>query len=163
MFSLYGVLVSPGYEKRVQRMVKIDKEIIIDAPLGKIFDYLSKPSNLPQIWPSLVEIKNEQLLPNGGYSAEWLYKMGWIFLEGTGKYTDIVPKQWFTIETKGAVDSTIMFTFWPLGKQTRVTLTIDYRVPTPVLGRLAEMVIVKMNENQTDLILANLRIIMESG
>jgi uncharacterized protein YndB with AHSA1/START domain len=144
-------------------MAKIDKEIIVNAPLEKIFDYVSKPSNLPQIWPGLVEIKNEQLLPDGGYRAEWLYKMGGIFLQGTGKYTDIVPKQWFTIETKGAVDSTIMWTFWPHGEQTQVTLTIDYRVPIPVLGRLAEMVIVKMNENQADLILANLRIILESG
>jgi uncharacterized protein YndB with AHSA1/START domain len=144
-------------------MVKIDKEIIINAPLEKIFDYVSKPSNLPQIWPSLVEIKNEQLLPNGGYSAEWLYKMGGIFLEGTGKYNGIVPNQWFTIETKGAVDSTLMWTFWPCGEQTRVTLTIDYRVPIPVLGHLAEMIIIKMNENQADLILANLRVIMEGS
>jgi len=40
-------------------MATIDKEVIINAPLDKIFSYVSKPSNLPQIWPSLVEIKNE--------------------------------------------------------------------------------------------------------
>ena len=56
-------------------MARIYKEITINAPPQKIFSYLTKPSNLPQIWPNVVEIKNEQLLPSGGYIAEWVYKM----------------------------------------------------------------------------------------
>jgi uncharacterized membrane protein len=144
-------------------MATIDKEVIINAPLDKIFSYVSKPSNLPQIWPSLVEIKNEQLLPNGGYSAAWLYKMAGMYLEGTGEYTDIVPNKWFTVKTKGAVDSTITWTFRSKDSQTRVTLTIEYRVPLPLLGWLAEIVIVKMNEQEADLILANLRTRLEES
>jgi uncharacterized membrane protein len=113
--------------------------------------------------PSLVEIKNEQLLPNGGYSAAWLYKMAGMYLEGTGEYTDIVPNKWFTVKTKGAVDSTITWTFRSKDSQTRVTLTIEYRVPLPLLGWLAEIVIVKMNEQEADLILANLRTRLEES
>ena len=50
------------------KMVEINREVIIDAPLDRIFDYVSKPGNLPAIWPNLVLIDNEKLLPNGGYS-----------------------------------------------------------------------------------------------
>lgn len=144
-------------------MARIDKEIIINAPLEKIFNYLSKPSNLPQIWASLIEIKNEQLLPNGGYSAQWAYKMGGVYLEGTGEYTDLVRNQWFTIKTKGAVDSTISCTFRYIDSQTRVTLTIDYEVPSQVLGWLTRKTIVKMNKQEAELILANLRARLEES
>ena len=144
-------------------MATIYKEITINAPPQKIFSYLTKPSNLPQIWPSVVEIKNEQLLPNGGYSAEWVYKMAGRHLEGTGEYIDIAPNQYFTIKTKGAVNSTITCTFRSMDSQTRVTLTIDYRVPSALLGWLAGRIIVKMNEQEAQLILANLRAILEES
>ncbi len=144
-------------------MATIDTEIIINAPLEKIFRYVSKPSNLPQIWPSVIEIKNEQLLPNGGYSAQWVYKMAEKYLEGTGEYTAMVPNQWFTIKTKGAVDSTITMTFRYVDSKTRVTLTINYRVPSAILGWLARRIILKMNEQEADLVLANLRAILEES
>lgn len=144
-------------------MIKIEKQVVINAFLEKVFDYVYNPVNLPQIWDSLVEVKSVKLMPDGGYSGDWLFKMGGIFLEGSGKYIDIVPRQWFAIETRGAVDSKILWTFWPQDGQTRVTLTINYSVPIPVLGRLAEMIIIKMNENQADLILTNLKLIMEGS
>ena len=54
-------------------MPKVDNEVIINAPVQDIFNYVSQPSNLQQIWPSLVEIKNEKLLPNRGYSYRRVY------------------------------------------------------------------------------------------
>ena len=145
-------------------MPTIDKEILINALPEKIFSYVSKPSNLPQIWPSLIEIKNEQLLPNGRYSFQWIYKMGGMHLEGTGVYAGIVQNQWFTAKTKGALDSTITWTFRSKDTtQTRVTFTIDYRVPLPILTWLAHVTIVKMNEQEAELILANLRTRFETG
>jgi len=144
-------------------MVRIDQDITLDAPLEEIFDYVSKPSNLPEIWPSLVEITDEQPLPNGGYSFTWLYKMGGVFLQGTGKHTDFVRNHWCRAETKGAVDSSIAWTLRNIGDKTRVTLTIDYRVPIPVLGWLAEMFIIKANEREAELIIANLRARLEES
>jgi uncharacterized protein YndB with AHSA1/START domain len=138
-------------------MAAINKEVIINAPREEIFAYVSKPSNLPEIWPSLMQIKNEQLLPSGGYSFQWVYKMSGVYLEGTGEYTDIVPNQWFTAKTSGAIDSTITWTFRYIDSQTRVTFTIEYRTPLPLLNRLAEMIIAKMNDQEADLILANLQ------
>jgi uncharacterized protein YndB with AHSA1/START domain len=138
-------------------MAAINKEIIINAPLEKIFAYVSKPSNLPEIWPSLMQIKNETLLPNGGYSFQWVYKMSGLYLKGTGEYTDIVPNQWFIAKTKGAIASTITWTFRSMESQTRVTFTIEYRTPLPILNRLGEKIITKMNEQEADLILANLQ------
>ena len=111
-------------------MTRIEKEITINAPLEKIYNFVIKPSNLPQIWPSLMLIKNEQLLPSGGYSAQWVYKMGGKLLEGTGEYTDIISNQWFTIKTTGEIESAITCTFRSKDDgQTRVTFTVDYHIP----------------------------------
>ncbi len=135
----------------------IDHEIAINAPLEKIFNYVNKPSNLPQIWPSFIGVKNEELLPNGGYRFEWTYKMGGVPLEGKAEYTDIVPNFWFSCKTYGAVDSKITWIFRSIGFQSRVILHIDYWVPSPTIGRLAESIVLEINEKEAELILENLR------
>ena len=77
--------------------------------------------------------------------------------EGTGECVDIVPNQHFVVETKGGVTSTITWTFRSREDITRVTLTIEYKVPIPLLGKLAEAIIVMMNEQEGDLIMDNLK------
>jgi uncharacterized membrane protein len=50
-------------------MTKAAKSITINAPIKKIFDYISEPTNLPEIWPSLMEIKDVQRLPDGNIKS----------------------------------------------------------------------------------------------
>jgi len=138
-------------------MAKVDKEVWVEAPVEKTFDYISDPSNLPEFWPGLMEIKDVQSLPNGGYSARWVYRMLGIPFKGTGKYTQIVPHRFFVIKTKGGISSTIAWTVRSQKNKTRVTLTIEYKIPVPLLGKLAEAIILKMNEEEADLIMANLQ------
>ncbi|MFC1911859.1 SRPBCC family protein [Chloroflexota bacterium] len=138
-------------------MAKVDKEIWIEAPLEKIFGYISEPNNLPEFWPSLMEIKDVQSLTNGGYRGLWEYKMLGMRFTGTAEYTQIVPNQFFVIKTKGGIKSTIAWTVRSWENKTRVTLTIEYKVPIPLLGKLAEAIIVRMNDHEGDLIMANLQ------
>lgn len=140
----------------------IDKEIFVNAPLEKIFSYVSKPSNLPQIWPSLIEIKNEKLLPNGGYSANWKYKMAGTCINGKSECIEVAPNKWFSIKIDGAVDCTMTWTFRTSDNiKTKVTLTVDYRLSLPLINRLTENIIVKMNERESEVVLDNLREILE--
>ena len=107
--------------------------------------------------PSLMEVKDIQSLPNGGYSARWVYKMAGMRFKGTGEYTEIVQNQWFVVKIKGGIESTITWTFRSKEDKTRVTLTLEYKVPIPLLGKLAEAIIVKMNDQEGDLIMAHLQ------
>jgi hypothetical protein len=52
-------------------------------------------------------------------------------------------------------------TFRPEAGGTKVTFEVEYTVPIPVLGKLAEAIIVKMNDREGELILANLKARME--
>ena len=143
-------------------MAKVKKTITINAPVDKVFGYVSEPTNLPEIWPSLVEVKDVQRLPNGGTSNRWVYKMAGIRLEGTSEDAEYVANQRLVSKTKGGVQSTQTWTFQPEAGGTKVTFEIEYTVPIPVLGKLAEVVIVKMNEHEGDLILDNLKARMEA-
>jgi uncharacterized protein YndB with AHSA1/START domain len=149
--------------KRDGSMTRIDKEILINAPVEKIYNFVIKPSDLLQIWPSLMQIKNEQLLPNGGYSAKWVYKMGGLYFKGTGEVIDIVPGRWFTFQTKGSIKSKITWTFRSSDGQTRVTFTIEYGIPFMVLNWLTEIVVGKINDQEATLLLTNLQVRMEDN
>jgi len=50
----------------------------------------------------------------------------------------------------------------PVDDGTKFTATTEYKVPIPLLGKLAESIIVKMNENEADVLLANLKARMET-
>jgi len=141
-------------------MAKIVKTITIKAPVEKVYDYISEPTNLPEIWPSLVEIKDVQKLPSGGTKERWVYKMAGIRLEGTSESED-TENQRIVSKSKGGVESTQTWMFQPEAGGTKVTFEVEYTVPIPVLGKLAEAIIVKMNDHESELILANLKARME--
>jgi uncharacterized membrane protein len=143
-------------------MSKLEKSITINAPVEKVFDYINNQTNLPEIWPSLIELTDMKPLPNGGWSNRWKYKMAGMHLSGTSEDIEHVANQRIVSKTKGGVDSTQTWTFQPEDGGTKVTFAVEYTIPIPVLGKLAEAVIVKMNEQEGKTILENLKGIMEA-
>ena len=142
-------------------MNKIVKTIAIKAPVEKVFDYINEPNNLPEIWPSLVEVKDVKRLPDTT-KFRWVYKMAGIRLEGTTEGVESVANKRIVTKTKGGVESTQTWIFQPEAGGTKVTFEVAYTIPIPVLGKLAEAIVVKMNEHEGELILANLKARMEA-
>ena len=143
-------------------MAKLENSITINAPVEKIFNYISDQTHLPEIWPSLVEITDMKQLPNGGSSNRWKYKMAGIHLSGTSEDIEYEANQRLVSKTKGGVDSIQTWTFQPEDGGTKVTFGVEYTIPVPVLGKLAEAIIVKMNEREGKTLLENLKVIMEA-
>ncbi len=141
-------------------MAKLTKSITIDAPVEKVFGYVSQPTNLPEIWPSLIEIKDVKHLPDGRTTDSWTYKMVGIHLKGTTT-TEYVENKSVISKTEGGVKSTQTWTFEPEDGGTKATFEVEYTVPIPVIGKLAEAIVVRMNDREGDLILANLKARME--
>ncbi len=135
----------------------IGEAITVLSPVEKVFKYLSDPNNLPEFWSSLVKVTNVQTLPDGGYKAHYTYKMVGRVFKGTGEYSEIAPNKSFVIKTKGGIRSTMTWAFRTRDNRTRVTLTVDYKIPIPLLGKIAEAIIVKMNEQELHLMMSNLR------
>jgi len=142
-------------------MVKTEKSIFINAPVEKVFAFMAEPKNLPEIWPSLLEVKDVESLPNGGYSYNWVYKMAGIRIEGHAEWIEFVPNQRIVDKNESGIPSTFVYTYQPEDGGTRVTVNVEYTLPGAVLGKLAEPFIVKVNENEGDTVLANLKARME--
>ena len=64
-------------------------------------------------------------------------------------------------DSKGGIDAIITWTFEPLAGGTKVFFAADYKVPIPLLGKLAEAFIVRLNKHEGEATLANLKSGME--
>lgn len=138
-------------------MAKLEKSITIHAPVEKVFAFLIDPRNLPEIWPSMIEVKHVTPAPKGGFNFEWVYKMAGLKIEGASETVEyVLNERTVTKGTKG-IESTFFWLYKPQTKGTKLTLEIEYTVPLPVLGRLAEAVVLKQNEQEAETVLFNLK------
>lgn len=144
-------------------MKRINRTIQINAPAQRAFDVIAQPTNLPSIMPSLVEVSNVVAKPGGGYDFDWVYKMAGVHLRGHSKQEEFQTGRLSRVRTEGGVVSTWTWKFDGDGAGTRLTLDIEYTIPVPVLGKLAEAIVAKMNERETDVSLAHLKEIAEAG
>jgi len=135
--------------------------IKINAPVEKVFEFLT-PDVLPEIWPSLVSVENVKELPNGGHSWDWKYKMAGMNFSGKSENTEVVPNERAVTKSTGGIDSVITWTFQSAGGETNVTVNAEYTVPVPLLGKLAESIIVRQNQKESEMILDNLKTRMET-
>ena len=143
-------------------MPKRETTITINAPVEKVFSYLQdEPTNLLEIWPSMVEVKDKKRLPNGGTSFRWVYKMVGMRFEGTSEDIEYISNQRVVTKTKGGIEATYTWTFQPEDGGTKMTVEVKWSVPVPVLGKLAEALIIRQQEREFDLVLANLKDKME--
>jgi hypothetical protein len=110
----------------------------------------------------MIEARDIEKLPNGGNRFKWAYKMGGMRFEGTSVDTECVECERVVSETKGGIESKMVWSFEPEADGTRTTFEAEYSVPVPLLGKLAEKFIVRQNLNEADLLLANLKDRMEA-
>jgi uncharacterized membrane protein len=137
-------------------MAKVEKSATIDAPLERVFAYLKDPMSNLEWLPGMMEVTK---VSGEGVGARfrWVYKMAGLALEGESTALEFVPNKRFVTESKSGIVSTWNWDFAPNDGGTRIDLTVDYVVPIPVLGKLAEAVVVKQNERVLDTALENIR------
>jgi uncharacterized membrane protein len=144
-----------------ETMPTLNNNININAPVEKVFAYISDPMNTPEWMVNLVEHKD--VTGSGvGQHWHWKYTMLGIPLHGETTLTEHVPNERWVIESKGGVTSTWTFTFAPHEGGTKLNLEIDYTIPIPVLGKLAEKLVLKRNQREADLSMENIKERMEA-
>lgn len=142
-------------------MARLQKSVTIHAPIDKVFTFMNDPRHLPDIWPSMIDVKDVTPAPKGGFNFSWVYKMAGMRFEGASETIEYVTnKRTVTQSTKG-IESKFTWAYDTLNDNTKLTVDIEYTVPVPVLGKLAESVILRQNEHETELLLDNLKTRME--
>jgi uncharacterized membrane protein len=159
-----GRIERPARKPKEIAMQRIKQSIEIKAPVANVFEHVNEPAKLHEIWPSLMEVANVQRKPNGSYAFDWVYKMVGMKLYGRSEPTEFAPDERIVVKSTGGVASTFRWTFSGAnGSATKVDLEIEYEIPTPVLGRLAEAIVAKLNQREAESLLANLKITLESS
>jgi uncharacterized protein YndB with AHSA1/START domain len=141
-------------------MERIEKSVVIDAPVEKVFAYLNDPTNALEWSPGHVDVRNLTWEENKRH-FEWTYKMAGLLLRGETTDTFELNRQIFS-ETKGGGVSTWLWTFEPHDGGTKLDLVVEYAIPIPVLGKVAEALVLRHNERDADLSLANIKDKMEA-
>ncbi|MGD8998507.1 MAG: SRPBCC family protein, partial [Anaerolineae bacterium] len=129
-------------------MAKVKKSIVIDAPVEKVFNYIEEPTNIPEYWPSVLEIKDVEELPNGGARMTVVYQMAGVRFAIESECTEFVRNQRTVYESRGAASSTLTWTYEPHDGGTKVTAENEYTLNMPVLRKLGESFLTKVNENE---------------
>ena len=141
-------------------MAKVKRSITINAPVEKVFNYLADPMNQPEWVPSIMEIKD--VSGSGvGQHFRWTYKMAGVLLKGESTTTEHIPNERIVTQSKGGVTSTWIINLETHDGGTMMELDIEYTIPIPVLGKLAEKIVLKRNEREADLAMANIKEKME--
>lgn len=82
-------------------------------PCGKSLSVLGGSHQPAGVWPSLVEVKDVEPLPNGGTRYGWVYKMAGVLLKGTLDTTEYVANQRMVWRTEGSIESKFTWEFQP--------------------------------------------------
>jgi len=136
---------------------KAHVSIRIDTPVDIVFNFIVNPYNMPGVWPSLIEARNVKMQPEGGYTYDWTYKMLGMAFKGSTKTMEYIPGQSLIDQTVKGLESRFTWTFEPDNGATILTVEVVYNIPFPLLGRLAESMIVKQNEREARVMFDNIK------
>ena len=134
--------------------------IVIGATVGTVFDYVDEPMNLVDWLPGMVEVRNV-IGTGAGREHDWTYKMAGMLQRGQTVTVEHVPNKCAVHQTIGAVGSTFAYFVEPYDQGTTLTLKIEYSIPIPILGRLAERIVLRRNTREFELALTNVKETLE--
>ena len=142
-------------------MAKVEKSITINAPVKKVFAYIEDPMSQLEWLPSITEVRD--VTGEGvGRHLRWTYKLAGLRFEGETTVTEHIPNERIVTHSKGGIVSTWTWTFEPRNDSgTKLSIDIEYTIPVPVLGKLAEPLVLRQNEREADLAMANIKALME--
>lgn len=125
-------------------------------------EYIVDVSNHPAfIGPlkSVTNIKGDVRKP--GTSWDWVYSLAGVELTGKAETVRFTPGKEFVYKTTTGAKSTFTYSAAPSGKKTKLSLNVDYEVPTSALGKMKASMFEKLNDAEGKRVVENLRALLE--
>ncbi len=136
-------------------MAKFHKEVTIQAPVEKVFQYLDSPTNLAEVWPSVYEVKDIEALPEGGHRFTYTYNLAGRPSHGSMETFKHVTNERIVEKTTGDIESTYAFMFEGRNGTTKVLLEADFETST--FDKTFEPFVTRWNEYEADAFMGNLK------
>jgi uncharacterized protein YndB with AHSA1/START domain len=143
-------------------MATLTRSITVDAPVHAVFDYAL---DVRQLWNlEDVALTQVDLKPEGvGTSARLFSHVLGFHIEGGLEYTEVVPDERIVAQVHFFAEKpTWTFTFAPSDGGTLLTVTGEWNVSVPLVGRPIEGMMVKEHEPFVEAMLANIKAQVEA-
>ena len=141
-------------------MAKVERDTTINAPVEKVFSYVSDPNNQLEWLPGTTEVRD--ITGKGvGQKFGFTYKMMGISFKGECVIAEVISNQRIVLKSSGGIVSTWTWTFKSEDSTTNINLVVEFTIPIPVVGKVGERLALKQNEREADHAVANLKDILE--
>jgi hypothetical protein len=130
-------------------------------PFPAVARAIALPTNMPGVWPSMIAVTNLVPKGDGTYDFDWVYKMAGVHFHGQAKIEEAKPGKLAVLRCTGGIPSTFRWGFSASGTGTRLTVDVEYTLPTPLIGKFVEAIVAKSNEREMELMLANSKDVIE--
>ena len=109
-------------------MIKVEKDVVIDAPAQALFAYLIDPAHMPEYFEGIDEVKDIHRLPDGRYTYTIVSRILGLRLESKSEHLEIVPNERLVEKTQSTLaDVTQSIRFERLeANKTRVSVAGEY-------------------------------------
>ncbi len=142
--------------------IKVVKTLEINASPEKIFNFVTDPSKIPSILPGLIENSNVPALPlTAGAEFDYKYQMYGMMLDGKWIVDEIQAPSLYKAHTTGGSESWWTQEISGDENKSTVTLTIEYKMPEGILGKIKAEALTSINEKEAEHMLHNLKTILE--
>jgi hypothetical protein len=128
-----------------------------DAVLGYVADVRNRTFFLPSL-KAITNVKGEPASASTTWTWTWVL-MGMEFV-GTGRSLAYEPGKMYSFKTEGGIESTWTYTAAPEGKETRLTIQVEYQPPAGVLAKLRGAPQTR-HQAEVDQVLQNLKAILD--
>ena len=142
-------------------MVSVRKSVVISAPPDRVFEYVTEPSTMAEWLTKMVEVRD--IVGTGeGQQYEWTYKYAGLLLRGQSVVVQHVPNRLAVSQSIGMIGSTWTFRVEPHEEGSTLTIEVEYSIPIPVLGKIAEHVAVRLDARDLETSLSNVQDMLAS-
>jgi uncharacterized membrane protein len=143
-------------------MISHEHSLVIHAPLSEVFAYVNAPETLPDWMTGMSEVRN--IVGSGaGLQYDWTYTMVGVRLRGQNVVVEYVPDECAAHQSIGMVNSVWKAIVEPHVDGTKLLFQVEYTIPFPVLGKLAEHLTVRRNKRDVENYLLNVRDTLEAN
>jgi carbon monoxide dehydrogenase subunit G len=142
------------------RMKFLTKRAVIEAPSDRVLTYVNDPTTMVDWIPHMMEIRD--VIGTGeGLQYGWTCKYVGLLLTGQSVVVEYVPNEFSVHQTIGTINSILTLRVEPHEERTRLTLDVEYEIPIPVLGKLAEHLIVRRDARDLKVMMSNVKEFLE--
>jgi uncharacterized protein YndB with AHSA1/START domain len=138
-------------------MAIFEQNITIQAPVDKVFNYVTDPANRVE-W--LSRVKDVRNITGEGKDQKWdfTYKMPGKTMNGTVEVTEYVPGERYAHKTSTGFARTWAYDFSAENGNTRLHISVEMvTFTTPLLGRIIEKQMLRQSKREAERAVTNIK------